>query len=183
MALSTGASPLPSLEDEPLPHDGGSHDVNDGVASFSVVSLDDEGFPSQLPGSETTSEKGTFAADFYRSGTDWSSLLSPEYHRHSDAEDSRKKMKQANLFQIWGFKQNDAVDSVESGSSESGYCGDGGASSERKIVKPGNWGSILRDKGKEFENTKSSGKRKGFGDENRVTRSCPFYKKIPGKLK
>ncbi|TKY62951.1 DNA cross-link repair protein SNM1 [Spatholobus suberectus] len=181
MPPSTVASPPPALDEEPLPHDGNGYDVNDDGASFSVVSLDDEGFPSQLPGSETASEKISFAADFYRCGTDWSSLLSSKDRRHSDFErDSGKKLKQTNLFQIWGFKKNEAVGSVECGSNQSGYCADGGASSERKIVKSGNWGSILRDNGKEFENTKSSPKRKGFSGENRVTRSCPFYKKIPG---
>ncbi|QCD97263.1 benzoate 4-monooxygenase [Vigna unguiculata] len=184
MALSTDASPPPSLGDEPLPQDGYGYDVNDDDgASFGVVSLDDEGFPSQLPGSETPSEKSSFTADFYRCGTDWSSLmlLDDKNDRHIGFErDSGKKMKQANLFQIWGFKRNDAVGSVESGPSMSVYSDKGGSSSERKIVKPGNWGSILRDGGKDSENTKSLRKRKGFSGENRVTRSCPFYKKIPG---
>ncbi|KAG4915609.1 hypothetical protein JHK87_053166 [Glycine soja] len=72
-------------------------------------------------------------------------------------------MKQVNLFQIWGFKRNDVVGSVESSSGQSGYCEEGGGSSERKIVKPGNCGSILHHTGKEFENTKSSRKRKGSG--------------------
>ncbi|RDY11687.1 DNA cross-link repair protein SNM1, partial [Mucuna pruriens] len=180
MVLSTAASPPPALEEEPLPHNGDGYDVSDDGPSFSIVSLDNEGFPSQLSGAETALEKSSFTADFYRCGTDWSSLL-PEDNRHSDfVLDSGKKLKQANLFQIWGFKRNDAVDSVESGPSQSGYCDDGGVSSERKIVKPENWGSIMHDTGKELENTKSSRKRKGSGGENRVTRSCPFYKKIPG---
>ncbi|KAG5085847.1 hypothetical protein JHK82_053244 [Glycine max] len=72
-------------------------------------------------------------------------------------------MKQVNLFQIWGFKRNDVVGSVESSSGHSGYCEEGGGSSERKIVKPENCGSILHHTGKEFENTKSSRKRKGSG--------------------
>eukprot|EP00256_Glycine_max_P068256 XP_025982851.1 DNA cross-link repair protein SNM1-like [Glycine max] len=74
-------------------------------------------------------------------------------------------MKQVNLFQIWGFKRNDVVGSVESSSGHSGYCEEGGGSSERKIVKPENCGSILHHTGKEFENTKSSRKRKGSGDK------------------
>ncbi|CAJ1792731.1 unnamed protein product [Sphenostylis stenocarpa] len=163
MALFTDASPPPALGEEPLPHD------ND-VASFDVVLLDDEGFPSQLPGSETPSETSSFATDFYRCGTDWSSLLSPEVsnNRHRDFErDSGKKMKQANLFQIWGFNRNDAGSPVESGPSLSGYSDDGGGSSERKFVKPGDWGSVLRDTGKDSEHTKSFSKRKGFSGENR----------------
>nr|XP_007161798.1 hypothetical protein PHAVU_001G099000g [Phaseolus vulgaris]ESW33792.1 hypothetical protein PHAVU_001G099000g [Phaseolus vulgaris] len=183
MVLSTDASPPPALGDEPLPLDGDGYDLNDDdVASSGVVSLDDEGFPSQLSGSETPSGKSSFTDDFYRCGTDWSSLLLLEdkNNRQIDFERSGKKMKQTNLFQIWGFKRNDAVGSVESGPSLSVYSDEGGSSSENKIVKPGNWGSILRDRGKESENTKSLRKRKGFSGENRVTRSCPFYKKIPG---
>ncbi|KAH1194262.1 DNA cross-link repair protein SNM1 [Glycine max] len=80
-----------------------------------------------------------------------------------DDKDKGKKMKQVNLFQIWGFKRNDVVGSVESSSGHSGYCEEGGGSSERKIVKPENCGSILHHTGKEFENTKSSRKRKGSG--------------------
>lgn len=177
MTLSTAPSPPPALEEQPLPHDGDDYD--------GIVSLDDEGFPSQFPESGTASEKSSFAADFYRSGTDWSSLLlSLEDSKQSDlAQDSGKKMKQANLFQIWGFKRNDAIGSVESGPSKSGCCDDGGGSSERKIVKPENRCSIFPDTGKEFENAKSSRKRKGSCGENRVTRSCPFYKKMPGEMK
>ncbi|XP_027352670.1 DNA cross-link repair protein SNM1 [Abrus precatorius] len=192
MPLSTtGPSPSPALEEEQSPHDDDGYDVNNDDASFSVVLLDEEGFPSQAPGengspsgSETASEKSSFAADFYQCGTDWSSLLSPEDRRHSDhARDSGKKLKQGNLLQIWGFRRNKTVGSVESGPNQSSYCGDGGegcVSSERKIVKRGNWGSILRDTGKVFEKPKSSSKRKEPHAENRVTRACPFYKKIPG---
>ncbi|WVZ08687.1 hypothetical protein V8G54_022033 [Vigna mungo] len=184
MALSTDASPPPSLGEEPLPHDGNGYDLNDDDgASFGDVSLDDEGFPSQLPGSETPSKKSSFTADFYRCGTDWSSLMlqDDKNNRHSDFErDSGKKMKQANLFQIWGFKRSDVVGLVESGPSLSVYSDKGGSSSERKIVKRGNWGSISRNGGKESENTTSLPKRKRFSGENRATRSCPFYKKIPG---
>ncbi|KAK7336200.1 hypothetical protein VNO77_16734 [Canavalia gladiata] len=160
-----------STTEERLPHDGDVYDVNDDGA----VSMDEEGFPSQVlgeDGSETASDKSSFAADFYHCGTDWSSLLLPDDNRHSDlARDSGKKLKQANLFQIWGFKRNDTA---ESASNQSSYCDEG------KIVKPGNWGSILRDTGKEVEKPKSSRKRKESGGENRVTRACPFYKKIPG---
>jgi DNA cross-link repair 1A protein len=181
MSLATATSP-PGLEDELLHHDS---DFYDDVATFGVVSLDDEGFPSQVPGEDASpneSEKSSFAADFYRCGSDCSSLLLPE----RDSLSSGKKLKQANLFQIWGFKRNVSVGSVESEPNRDGYCddvGEGSVSSEKKIVKRGSWGSILPDKGKVVENPKSSGKRKSFHGEIRVTRSCPFYKKMPGEMK
>ncbi|KAK7290587.1 hypothetical protein RIF29_05113 [Crotalaria pallida] len=179
-------SPPPASEQERLPHD-----EDDDGSSFAVVSLDDEGFPSQLPRdceerSETVSEESGFAADFYSCGTDYSSLmLMPEDHRHNkglarDSSSSGKKLKQANLFQIWGFGRNDAVESVSTSSVvskpyRSDFC-------ESEIGKHENLGSELRDKGKGFEKSKPSGKRKGsnFDGNNRVMRTCPFYKKIPG---
>jgi len=177
MSFPTAASFPPALEAGTLHHDDGdSYNVNDDDASFDAIPLDDEGFPSQqLP---IESEKSSFAADFYRSGSDYSSLLTPE----RDSLSSGKKLKQANLFQIWGFKRNVEFESPNQG----GYreeVGEGSVSSEKKSVKSGNWGSILRDKGKVVENSKSSGKRKSFHGENRVTRSCPFYKKMPGEMK
>lgn len=195
-------SPPPTAEEEPLPRDSDGYDLNDDVASFGVVSLDDEGFPSQLPcisedaspdgteeRSETASEKSGFAADFYHCGTDWSSLLllPPEDHRHKDlARDlvlSGKKMKQANLFQIWGFERNGAVESASTSSVESKLNRNGCC--ERKIVQPENWGSILRDAGKGFEKSKPSRKRKDSqcNGKTRVKPACPFYKKIPGETK
>lgn len=194
MSPTTSSSP-PELEDECLPHNGDCYNVNDEGTSFSVVSLDDEGFPSQVPNEDASpneSEKSSFAADFYSSGTDCSSLLLTEDHGYRNlARDStppfEKKLKQANLFQIWGVKRNSTVGSVESKSIQGNRCDDddGGGSggfSERKIAKPGNWGSILRDKGKVVESPNSSRKRKNFNGENRVTRSCPFYKKMPGEM-
>lgn len=195
-SLST-ASPPPELEDGCSRHDGDRYDINDDGASSDAFLLDDEGFPSQLPGEDASpneSEKSSFAADFYRSGSDCSSLLSPDVNRHRDLTltftpdslSSGKKLKQANLFQIWGFKRNVEIGSVEFESKQGGYCGDigeGSVSSEKKkIVTPGSWGSILGHKGKVIEKSNSSSKRKSFHGENRVTRSCPFYKKMPGEM-
>ncbi|MED6183546.1 hypothetical protein PIB30_038859 [Stylosanthes scabra] len=162
---SARASPPPAVEEDPSPQHGDSYDVIDDP---SFVSLDDEGFPSQIPYEDAppnvVSYTSSFAADFYRCGADWSSLLSLEDCRHSDSFDSApsvKKLKQANLFQVWGFKRNGAVESDSASSIESckpkrsDSFTDGGqsdCSSERKIVKPKNFGSILRDKRKSSRN-------------------------------
>ncbi|KAL1352519.1 hypothetical protein HN51_016514 [Arachis hypogaea] len=199
-AATAGGSVPPALEENPSPQDGDGYGVIDIPG---VVSLDEEGFPSQIPyedsppntageRSATSAGKSSFAADFYSCGADWSSLLSPEDRRHSGgfgSVHSAKKLKQANLFQVWGFKRNGAAESDSASSIESckpNQCdsftggGESVGSSERKIVKPENLGSILRDTGKEFEKSKSSHKRKESREEVRVTRTCPFYKKIPG---
>ncbi|XP_057437637.1 DNA cross-link repair protein SNM1 isoform X2 [Lotus japonicus] len=185
MPLSTVASPPPPSEEAWSPHDGNAYDINDDCASFTIDSLDEEGFPSQILSEHelpNTSEGSSFAADFYSCGSDWSSLLPGEDRGQRDlARDSApKKLKQSNLFQIWGFKRNGAS---EPESSHGGYSGNGdggGVFPETKIVTPENWGSILRDTGKVLENPKSSRKRNDSHRENRVTRACPFYKKMPG---
>ncbi|MED6120476.1 hypothetical protein PIB30_021145 [Stylosanthes scabra] len=197
MAPSTATAgtspPPPPLEEDPSPQHGDSYGVIDDP---DILSLDDEGFPSQIPYEDAppnaAGDTSGFAADFYRCGADWSSLLSPEDRRHSggfDSAPSAKKLKQANLFQVWGFKRNGGVESDSASSIESckpkrsDFFTGGGESvgcSERKIVKLENLGLILRDNGKKFEKSKSSHKRKESHEGVRVTRTCPFYKKIPG---
>ncbi|OIV89756.1 hypothetical protein TanjilG_02888 [Lupinus angustifolius] len=179
MALYNSAptdSPSLALEEDHLPHNDDDYDLNDDGASLGIVSMDDEGFPSQLHCDiedvtkyrneerlETVSGKSGFAADFYSCGTDFSSLmLIPEDQRDKDlARDlvsSGKKLKQANLFEIWGFGRNVGVESVSTAFVESKPSQNGGC--ERKIVRTENRGLILRDTGKEFEKSKPSQKRK-----------------------
>ncbi|KAI5428366.1 hypothetical protein KIW84_033378 [Lathyrus oleraceus] len=159
-------APPPELDNGCSRHDGDCHDINDDDTLFDVFLLDDKGFLSQVPGEDTSPneyEKSSFTADFYLSGSDCSLLLSPNANRHRDLTltpdslSSGKKLKQANLFQIWGFKRNVVVGSVEFQSRQGGYCddiGEGSVSSDKKkIVTPGSWGSILRDQGKVVENT------------------------------
>ena len=50
--------------------------------------------------------KSSFAADFYQSGTDWSSL------RVNSSSDPMK-LKQTNLFQMWGLKRHRGVGEEE----------------------------------------------------------------------
>ncbi|OMO85596.1 Beta-lactamase-like protein [Corchorus capsularis] len=59
--------------------------------------LDDNGFPLHL---EEEEDEGSFAADFYRCGTDWSCLVRKRDTDDTPAHD--RKLKQANLFQMWG---------------------------------------------------------------------------------
>ena len=186
------------MEEELFPHDNNGDD-----ASSDFVSLDEEGFPSQVPddvpnrideGSEMASGKSSFATDFYRCGTDWSCLLLPEdsgrrldYEGRDfkrDSKSSEKKLKQANLFQIWGFKRNDASESVSAshGDSEfekSGFFDDGDEG--KKNAKAENWGSILDDNQTDLGNSRLIRKRKHTHEDNRTVRACPFYKKMPGE--
>ncbi|CAL0313416.1 unnamed protein product [Lupinus luteus] len=176
-------------EEERLPHNDEGYDLNDDNASLGVVSMDDEGFPSQVhyvikdatknrngERSETVSKKSGFVASFYSCGTDFSSLmLFPEDHRDKDlARDL------ANLFEIWGFGRNIAVESVSTVSVESKPNQNSGC--ERMIVRTENRGLILRDIGKVFEKSKPSRKRKDSNcdGKTRVKRACPFYKKMQG---
>ncbi|KAE9586529.1 hypothetical protein Lal_00044638 [Lupinus albus] len=192
-----GSPPLTSEQDRSLHNDDG-YDLNDDGVSLGVVSMDDEGFPSQLPcdiedatnyrneeRSETVSEKSGFAADFYSCGTDFSSLmLFPEDHRHKDLApylvSSGKKLKQANLLEIWGLGRKFSVESVSTVSVQSKPSENDGC--ERKIVRTENRGSILIDTGNEFEKSKPYRKRKDSNcdGKTRITRGCPFYKKMPG---
>lgn len=110
--------------------------------------LDSNGFPSFQQDDE---EEGSFAADFYSSGADWSSLMANDRNggkRNSDGSPPRTpNLKQANLFQMWGLKKPrlDLDEDI----------------SNSKLIP---------------ENSNAF-KRKGI---NQAPRICPFYKKIPG---
>lgn len=110
--------------------------------------LDADGLPSFQREEE---EERSFAADFYSSGSDWSSLMAED--RNGDKQNSDftppqpPRMKQANLFQMWGLKKP-RLDL------------DQDISTSNPIP------------------VKSNGfKRKGINPSPRI---CPFYKKIPG---
>lgn len=183
-------------EDELFPHEG--FDAKDDDALSGVVLLDEEGFPSQLAGeddaqigtderSETTPTKSHFAADFYRCGTDWSCLLLPEDCSSSidikrrdlfrDPIHSGKKLKQANLLQIWGFKKNCIDDSVSTSSVDSKHHRSG----EFDDGDEGCRGSISRSIQVDSVKSQPFRKRKNTHNVNRPSPACPFYKKIPGK--
>ncbi|KAK9669803.1 hypothetical protein RND81_13G155200 [Saponaria officinalis] len=139
------------------------------------ISLDENGFPKHsefedkhpnLVGenSSGSSKDGSFAAEFYRCGTDWSTLSSKEDGKC----DSNKKMKQTNLFQMWGIKNRMDFDEENENVTRFG----------------GNLGFHLNGSSSSFDNRVG-----GLNDsldvvssvvEKRKARPCPFYKKIPG---
>ncbi|GAV74965.1 DRMBL domain-containing protein/Lactamase_B_2 domain-containing protein [Cephalotus follicularis] len=64
---------------------------------------------------EEEEEEESFAADFYRCGTDWFSVLLKNQHpiNKTAMTSQKRKLKQANLLQMWGFnKPNNDSDSL-----------------------------------------------------------------------
>ncbi|KAK9272293.1 hypothetical protein L1049_002664 [Liquidambar formosana] len=96
-------SPLPLLDDNGFPsfESEDQHDDND------VENGRDNG-----NGNGIEAEEESFASDFYRCGTDWSSLLLEQCSNNNeskrkknsenDAPSSERKLKQTDLFQMWG---------------------------------------------------------------------------------
>lgn len=196
--FSDAISPSPVEEIQEEEENSFALDFNHYDALSDVVLLDDEGFPSQLAGDdnapnetqegpENSPRKSDFAAEFYRCGTDWSSLFSPEGCSSSgdikkldlfrDPIHSGKKLKQANLLQIWGFQKNCTDESVRDCDED-----EGGAISGKKNVQRQSWGSISRNVVTDSVKSKSSRKRKNFHNIDRPSPACPFYKKIPGEF-
>ncbi|KAH9626137.1 hypothetical protein KSS87_006815 [Heliosperma pusillum] len=84
-----------------------SHIIDQDEEEEPSISLDENGFPNEYEhqklheNSNGSSKDDTFAADFYRCGTDWTSLSLKQESKC----DSSKKMKQKDLFQMWGIKK------------------------------------------------------------------------------
>ncbi|PIA41312.1 hypothetical protein AQUCO_02200011v1 [Aquilegia coerulea] len=126
--------------------------------------LDQNGFPSLSISEEEEEEedgeskKATFASDFYSSGTDWSSLMAEKKKSNKDSE---KKLKQTNLFQMWGLKKHDDNDNKLNLTSRASSSSSTSKVEERKKMK-----------NQIFSDNKING--------TNPRRVCPFYKKIPG---
>uniref|UniRef100_A0A0D9ZK96 DNA repair metallo-beta-lactamase domain-containing protein n=1 Tax=Oryza glumipatula TaxID=40148 RepID=A0A0D9ZK96_9ORYZ len=123
--------------------------------------LDDNGFP--LPSSPTAAAAATsFADDFYRSGTDWSSLLAAPSPPPPSSEESGKNkpggsLVQRSLFQAWGIDRRPRREE------------EGGAGAGASSAPSGSWPGRKRRRGGEVE-----------AAADRKPLACPFYKKIPG---
>ncbi|XP_043723364.1 DNA cross-link repair protein SNM1 isoform X1 [Telopea speciosissima] len=134
-----------------------------GFPSFQLVSEEEEetrennGVEDPSVG---TSQEG-FASDFYRSGTDWSCLLERNPQK-------QKRLKQADLFQVWGFKKTTGSNS-------------GSKVSSLPLREKNTMQSISPERLNDHMNSKvpSFGKMSNRGGDN-SRRICPFYKKIPG---
>ncbi|KAI9121646.1 hypothetical protein K1719_008679 [Acacia pycnantha] len=212
LLAEASAPPLTAQEEEEelFPHNGygcGAASVTDEDALSGVVLLNEEGFPLELAGEDDAQEeadgsekppgKSEFSSDFYRCGADWSCLLSEDCSgsvdlkrrdlAHDPTIPPEKKLKQANLFQIWGMKNSGddsfSVSSIDHKQNQGGNIdgGDGGGIlSDKKNVKAKIWGSISRDVQTHSVKSKPFRKRMNTRDVNRPSPACPFYKKIPG---
>ncbi|KAK1295005.1 DNA cross-link repair protein SNM1 [Acorus calamus] len=133
-----------------IPIDGG-----DSISESEDGDLDEDGFPwvsfSDEEAVDRTvgddSERESFASEFYRSGTDWSCLI----------DSKEKKLVQADLFRMWGFKR---PSQVQEGSSS--------RVSSKKMRRSGGGDRSIGPA------------KKGSVVGNNRPRICPFYKKIPG---
>uniref|UniRef100_A0A0E0DDJ7 DNA repair metallo-beta-lactamase domain-containing protein n=1 Tax=Oryza meridionalis TaxID=40149 RepID=A0A0E0DDJ7_9ORYZ len=130
--------------------------------------LDDNGFP--LPSSPTAATAATsFADDFYRSGTDWSSLLAAPSPPPSSEESGKNKsgdsLVQRSLFQAWGIDRRPRREEEVAGVA-------GGAGAGASSAPSGSWPGRKRRRGGEVE-----------AAADRKPLACPFYKKIPVVLK
>ncbi|KAL9229372.1 hypothetical protein vseg_004845 [Gypsophila vaccaria] len=135
------------------------HDNDDEEEQPPSIPLDENGFP----------EKGTFAADFYKCGADWSSLSSTGGTTCGSSNNiNNKKMKQSNLFQIWGVKHQKNLDDNDN---------------VKVVVKDegilkGSSSSLSRDE--RFGALNESLDIGSSAVDKRKLRPCPFYKKLPG---
>ncbi|PUZ46965.1 hypothetical protein GQ55_7G125300 [Panicum hallii var. hallii] len=154
--------------------------------------LDDNGFPAlpSSPAATTTSSSG-FAEDFYRSGTDWSSLRARRRPPPEGAPGVKAKGKeggslvQSSLFQAWGLERPRREEGAGAGESSlvqrSLFQAWGIERPKREGVGAGDR-SLSPSRSGSWSGRK---RRRGGPDEAAAAaamnpRTCPFYKKIPG---
>ncbi|XP_057983358.1 DNA cross-link repair protein SNM1 [Malania oleifera] len=162
MSVNNLPSPSSSLSSSPLPPD----DL-DGFPTFSLLSeTDDSNRPLQNNDDDDDDDgngKRAFVSDFYSSGTDWSCLLPSDESRRGG------RLKQANLFQIWGFSKPPVPKSP---------------SDDRSPPPPLSSSSLPPPKKHkmapaiELKPSRSDVLQRP--NHHNRPRLCPFYKKIPG---
>lgn len=155
-------------------NDGFGSRFNDG---FGEEGEEEEGF-SFYDDVVIEGEEEGFASDFYKAGSDWSCLL--EEVEEEIITPESKKMKQADLFQVWGLQKSTPPQTKK----------------KTKTTKQTDlfqvWGlqkpslsttSPSSSSSSKKTTTTASGKRLRESSPwatDTPPRQCPFYKKLPG---
>ncbi|KAG7563640.1 DNA repair metallo-beta-lactamase [Arabidopsis suecica] len=152
-----------NFSDEEEDEDWFGSRFNDGV---NEEEEEEEGFVFYDDVEENEEGEG-FASDFYKAGSDWSCLVEDEEVSTSE----KKKMKQSNLFQIWGLQEN-SPDTTKKMKQTDLFQSWG-------LQKPSPFTSPASNSAKKA--TSALGKRRRDSSfSNDSPRPCPFYKKLPG---
>ncbi|KAK2968835.1 hypothetical protein RJ640_028228 [Escallonia rubra] len=175
----------PSFEPEPEDEDGiviptPSYTSNDGGLG---------GYQRNEEKKQVEEEEASFATDFYSCGTDWSALLHDvdnitstpitstsivnvdNHHRHHHS--NNKRLKQTNLFQLWGFSNSISDAALATNHRLPHTCTPTPPPPNKKMK------SALLFPTSSSTNATPSISGSGLVHQQRPL-VCPFYKKIPG---
>lgn len=154
--------------------DGFGSRFNDGIREEE----EEEGFSFYEDGVIEEDEEG-FASDFYKAGSDWSCLL--EEVEEIITPESKKKMKQADLFQVWGLQKSTPPETKMKNKTTKQtdlFQVWGLQKPSPSTTSPASSSSSSKK-----TTTTASGKRlRDSPWANDTPRQCPFYKKLPGPL-